>query len=147
MIDVFLLRERLANQLANADHLEACDLWRQPKLGVLPRAVLYSALSPIEASPQRQKVQHNIDVEVVVAPKSNMDVAMRAMAPLIQDTIDYLNRTAFPNLAQSEANGGLGVALHVRGYLQSERVYAKRVYVTAIIGVTLTEVAGEAYGT
>lgn len=146
MIDVALIRERLASILGKAKHLKGADRWRQPKLGSLPRAVLYSARSPIEASPQRQRIQHNIDVEIVVAPKSSMDVAMRAMVPLLQDTIDYLNRVAFPHLAQSEADGGLGVALHVLAYQQSERTYARRVYVTAIIEVTLTEVAGESYG-
>ncbi len=146
MIDVTLLRTRLAQQLADADHLRGADRWRKGKLGLLPRAVLYSARSPIEASPQRQRIQHNIDIEIVVAPKSDLDVAMKALTPLVQDTIDYLNRTAFPNLAKAEADGGLGVALHVLAYQQSERVYARRVYVTIILEVTLTEVSGEAYG-
>lgn len=146
MINVLLIRERLARELSKATHLKGADRWRQPKLGPLPRAVLYSARSPIEASPQRQRIQHNIDVEIIVAPKSNMDIAMAAMVPLLQNTIDYLNRTVFPQLAKSEADGGLGVALHVLAYQQSERTYARRVYVTAIIEVTLTEVAGESYG-
>jgi hypothetical protein len=76
-----------------------------------------------------------------------MEIAMATMTPLLASTIDFLNRTAFPALAASEANGGLGVALHVAAYQQSERAYAKRVYVTGIIEVTLTEVTGEAYGT
>lgn len=147
VIDVTLLRTRLAQQLADSDHLKGADRWRQGKLGLLPRAILYSARSPIEASPQRQRIQHNIDIEIVVAPKSDLDTAMTAMTPLLQDTIDYLNRIVFPNLAKAEADGGLGVALHVLAYQQSERTYARHVYVTAILEVTLTEVSGEAYGT
>ncbi len=147
MIDVTLLRTRLAVELAKANHLKGVDKWRQPRLGPLPRAVLYSARSPIEASPQRQRIQHNIDIELVVAPKQDMEIAMAAMTPLIQDTVDYLNRTVFTQLAKSEGDGGLGVALHVLAYQQDERTYARRTYVTAIIEVTLTEVASEAYGT
>jgi hypothetical protein len=146
MRDVKTIREAIAADLVNiaetVDHaaINGADPWRRGVIGSTPWIVLYSVPSPVTERAQRLEVLHRYEVEIIIAPLSEVDQAMKTLTPLIRTVLLRLTNETFNALI----NADLGV-LTVAGYRQGQNQYGTNDYVTGTIQIQITDIEGEDY--
>lgn len=145
-IPINTLLKDFAEHIGQTETLKGCDPFGSPgTLGRLPRAVLHYDDSPVVEGPSRHEVFHNVKIEILVADKSNIPDATEQAATLIED-VKLRIRTKDEQTGKGGITlGGQNIDIKSSSQQIDEATYGGKVYVAAIVRVTMHEIADVDY--
>lgn len=134
--------DAVAKRLKKIDGIKDVDSFRPASLSQLPRIVLHYLDSPWVLSPGRNEVHHTIQIDVILAPLSDVRRARREATRFIRDVKAQLFDKANGGLELIDPPNQTTVGSEGSQAIRNV-VYDENLYLAAIVIMRAIEITGE----
>ena len=134
--------DALATRLKKIEGIRDVDAFRPASLKQLPRIVLHYLDSPWVLSPGRNEIHHTIQIDVILAPLSDVRRARREASGFIRDVKAQLFDTANGGLELIDSPNQTTIGSEGSQAVRNV-IYDENPYLAAVVIIRAIEITGE----